>query len=241
MQNIYVNYGIKLKINRFVATTIPKKYDLLLKICQKSITQWQNPEQREKMSEIKKIYHKENPESGRIQGDKLKTYYEENPQARIIISEKVKEHYNIIENREKNSERQKKRFENPEEVEKARERAKKNWANPEQREKMSEIIKRYYKKNPEAIEKMSERMKKHLQENPDAKYNRLNKLGKNKSYDVFKLDGTFIKTFNYQIDAQKYLQKEYNIHTRIPIGEVLSGKRKSANGFVFKYKENENI
>ena len=123
---------------------------------------------------------------------------------------------------------------------------------------MSEIKKRYYKENPQAIESARERRIKYYEENPEAgriygdkmkmkwentnlRYAILDKKGQNKPFDMITINGTFIKTFNYQIDARKYLQEEYNIDKQIKIGEVLSGKRKSTNGFVFKYKEIENI
>ena len=81
--------------------------------------------------------------------------------------------------------------------------------------------------------KMSEIKKKWLKEDPEAR----RKLGKNKPFDIFKIDGTFVKTFNYQFEAREYLQKEHNITSLIKIGEVLNGNRNSSAGFVFKYKE----
>ena len=98
---------------------------------------------------------------------------------------------------------------------------------------MSERGKKYYEDNPEAREKMSEIKKKWLKEDPEAR----RKLGKNKPFDIFKIDGTFVKTFNYQFEAREYLQKEHNITSLIKIGEVLNGNRNSSAGFVFKYQE----
>jgi hypothetical protein len=60
--------------------------------------------------------------------------------------------------------------------------------------------------------------------------------GHNKPFDVFTIDGTFIKKFTYQFDAKEYLKKEHSITSAISIGSVLSGKNKSSKGFVFKYK-----
>ena len=57
-------------------------------------------------------------------------------------------------------------------------------------------------------QKMSERGKQYYIDNPDYKYKRLDTQGQNKPFDIFKIDGTFVKTFNYQCDAIKYLQKE---------------------------------
>ena len=64
----------------------------------------------------------------------------------------------------------------------------------------------------------------------------LNKRGKNKPFDVITTDGTFVKTFTYQMEAREYLQKEHNITSTIKISEVLTGTRNSSAGFVFKYK-----
>ena len=60
--------------------------------------------------------------------------------------------------------------------------------------------------------------------------------GKNKPFDVFTKDGTFIKTFDYQIEAREYLQKEYDITSTFHISDVLAGRLKKTAGFVFKYK-----
>ena len=80
-------------------------------------------------------------------------------------------------------------------------------------------------------------MKKRFEENPEARKQRSNKLGKNKPFDVFENDGTFIKTFTYQYEAIEYLQKEYKNTTKtLRIDKVLLGKSKSSGGFVFKYR-----
>ena len=105
-----------------------------------------------------------------------------------------------------------------EDRQKAREKSTKQWENPEVRKEHGEKIKKYYEEHPEARQKLS-----------DGK-------GKNNPFDVFKTDGTFIKTFTYQFDAKEYLQKEYNITSTLKISAVLAGNRKSSSGFVFKYK-----
>ncbi len=61
-------------------------------------------------------------------------------------------------------------------------------------------------------------------------------MGKNTPFDIFTKDGTFIKTFTYTFEAIDYLQKEYQVKT-IKIYDVLSGKRSSSAGFIFKYKQ----
>jgi len=218
-----------------------------------------NPEIAKRHSDFMMNRFKENPEAGRIHGDKMKAYYEENseareksrqaqiqyhidhPEARESAKERAKQNWANPEQREKMSEIKKKYFkENPEAKEKMSEAQKKRFENPDAIEKSRQAQIQYHIDHPEAREYAKERAKQNWA-NPDHKYKLLDIKGKNKPFDVFTNDGTFIKTFNYQIDAQEYLQKEYNIDKRIYICTVLSGKRKSTNGFVFKYKEIENI
>lgn len=136
---------------------------------------------------------------------------------------------------------QKKRFENLEERLKAKEWMKNYYEeNPHLTQIIGNRQKEFYNKNPDSREKAREKTKQQF-ENPEMIYKMLDIRGKNRQFDVFTIDGTFIKTFNYQIDAEKYLQDEYNIDKRIRLDKVLSGKQNSANGFVFKYKEIENI
>jgi len=178
----------------------------------------ENPEARERMSEARKQYHKDNPEAGKEHGEKMKQYYEENPEAREKNSEAIRKYYEETPGaREKNSKAQKQYHKD----------------NPEAREKCSKAQKQYHKDNPEARNQMSERRLKWLKEDPEAR----RKLGKNKPFDIFKIDGTFVKTFAYQFEAREYLQKEHNITSIISIGQVLNGNRKSSAGLVFKYQE----
>ena len=116
------------------------------------------------------------------------------------------------------------------------ERMKKYFENPEARKAQSERLKKHYEDHPEERQKMSEIKKQHFEDHPEIQTKRLDSMGKNKKFDVFKTDGTFIKTFTYQFEAREYLQKEHNITSTIKISEVLAGNRKSSAGFVFKYK-----
>ena len=135
------------------------------------------------------------------------------------MSEAMKKHYkNNPEARQQMSEAQKTRFEKP-----------------EARQQMSEALINRYKDNPEARQRASEIAKKRL-ENPEARRKILDGKGQNKPFDIFTKEGTFIKTFNYQFEAREYLQKEHHITSFIKISEVLSGKRSSSAGLVFKYK-----
>ena len=79
-------------------------------------------------------------------------------------------------------------------------------------------------------------MKKHFEDNPEARRNISKKRRQHKPFDVFTLDGIFVKTFTYQFEAKEYLQTEYKITSTFKIGEVLAGNRNSSAGFVFKYK-----
>jgi len=214
----------------------------------------EHPEAREQMSEIKKQYYENNPEAREQMSEIKKQYYENNPEARERISESLKQYYeNNPDAIVRNSDAQKKYHENnPEASKEHGERMKLHYENnPEAREQMSEIKKQYYENNPEAREQMSEIKKQFYIDNPEAvvrnreaQKNRspewikkkLDKQGNNKPFDVFTKDGTFIKTFTYQFEAKEYLQKEYNITSKIEIGKVLAGNAKSSGGFIFKYK-----
>ena len=94
----------------------------------------------------------------------------------------------------------------------------------------------YYKKNPEARQQASERTKNHYKDNPETRKKILDTKGQNKPFDIFTIEGTFVKTFCYQFEAREYLQKEHHIEKTIKIGLVLSGQLKRSAGFVFKYK-----
>jgi predicted GIY-YIG superfamily endonuclease len=105
-----------------------------------------------------------------------------------------------------------------------------------QRQNCSEAKKEYYK-DPEAIKKNSEAQKNYYRNNPEVRKKiAIKRWGQNKPFDVFKKDGTFIKTFTYQFEAIQYLKEEFNINSIISIGSVLRGKLNSSAGFVFKYK-----
>ena len=207
---------------------------------------------REKRSEImKKRFEK--PGAREKQSETIKQYFIDNPEAVRKLSEATKAHFAKPGAREKQSETIKQYFiDNPEAVRKLSEATKAQFAKPGAREKHSETIKKAYEK-PGAREKLSEKRKTFYKENPDAgikygekmkkyfeksgaKQHLLDAKGKNKPFDVFTKDGTFVKTFTYQMDAREYLQKEYGITSTIKSGEVLKGRRKSSAGFVFKYQ-----
>jgi len=179
----------------------------------------ENPDARQKVSEAAKKQF-ENPDARQQMSETLINYYKENPDARQQMSETLINYYKENPDaRQQMSETLINYYkENPDARQQISEAAKKQWENPDARQQMSEIIKKHYEHNPEAKKKI------------------LNAKGQNKPFDIFKLDGTFIKTFTYQCDAREYLQKEHNITSTIKIGEVLCGNRKSSAGFVFKYK-----
>jgi hypothetical protein len=208
---------------------IKKKYfeenpEARQQISEISKKQFENPEAREQMRKIKKKYYEENPDAGKQHSEKLKKYFE-NPDARQKNSEAQKKYFENSDAIKKCSEAQKKRFENPDAGKQHSEKLKKYFENPDARKKNSEAQKKYYEENPDARQKNSEAQKKVS-----------DRKGKNKPFDVFTIDGTFIKTFIYQIEAIEYLQKEHHIISTINISAVLGGKSKSSAGFVFKYK-----
>ena len=197
----------------------------------------ENPEARQQLSEAQKKRFKENPEARQQLSEAQKKRFKENPEAREKCSDAVKKYYENPEAREKCSEVQKKRFENPEARQQLSEAQKKRFENPEARQQLSEVQKKRFE-NPEARQQTSEGMKKYYEENPEARQKLSDGKGKNKPFDVFTKNGTFIKTFTYQFEAIEYLQKEHHITSTIKIHEVLAGRRKSSAGFVFTYKEN---
>jgi len=196
----------------------------------------EHPETRIQQAEKRKKTREENPEIGERQSKKMKKRYKDNPNLGKEHGEKIKKGLKEKpERREKLSKGQKKRFQNPEERQRTSEKSKKQWKNPEARQQMSEIKKKYFKDNPEAVQRNKDAQK---NRSPEWIKKRLDTQGKNKPFDVFTKDGTFIKTFTYPFEAKEYLQKEYQITSSPAIGSVLKGNKKSSLGFVFKYKEN---
>ena len=197
-----------------------------------SLKQFESTEARQKMSEIKKKYYKDNPEARQKISEVQKKYHKDNPEAGQKHSEVMKKRYEDPNSRQILSEAQKKRYEDPEERRKNSEARKKYYKdNPEARQKISEARKKYYKDNPEAGKAHGEYMKKYYKNNQEAR----RRQSKYEPFDVFKIDGTYIKSFNYQFEATEYLQTNYEIKTRIKISDVLKGTRKSSHGFTFKY------
>jgi hypothetical protein len=196
-----------------------------------------NPEAIQKNSEALKKYYQDHPEARQKNSESQKKYYDDNPELRQQISESLKKYYeDNPEAIQTNNKAQKKYYENnPELRQKVGERMKKYYENPEARQKISESQKKYYEDNPELRQKVGERMKKYY-ENPEAIQKMLDKKGKNRPFDIFTSNGTFVNTFTYQFEAIEYLQKHYNITSNIKIYQVLAGNRKTSAGFVFKYK-----
>ena len=192
-------------------------------------------EHRRKNSEAKKKYF-EDPEAIRKNSEAIKNYYKDNPKARQKLSEAHKKYFEDPEARRICSEAQKKRFEDPDEKRKRSEAQKKYFEDPKARQKLSKALKKYNKDHPEKGDKHSEVMKKRFKD-PEEIKKILDIKGQNKPFDVFEKDGTYIKSFDYQFEAMKYLQTTYNIKTQIKICAVLRGTRKSSAGFTFKYKE----
>jgi hypothetical protein len=198
---------------------------------------FENQEERKKLGESRKIYYKKNPEAGKEHGERLKEYYEKNPEARQQASERTKKQFESPEARQKSSQRTKNYYKkNPEAGKEQGEQIKKHYEdNPNARKEHSERLKEYYEKNPEEKLRMSERSKKQF-ESPEARRKTLDARGKNKPFDVFTIDGTFVKTFCYQFEAKQYLQKENHITSNIDISAVLLGTQCSSAGFIFTYK-----
>ena len=154
------------------------------------------------------------------------------------LSEMTKRYFENPEARQKQSDLLKKYFEdNPDAGKEHSDRLKKYFEdNPDAGKEHSDRLKKYFE-DPEARQKNSDSVKNYYENNPTTARQKLSDgKGKNKPFDVFTYDGTYIKTFAYQFEAKEYLQKEHNITSTIKIDQVLSGQRKSSAGFVFKYK-----
>jgi len=166
----------------------------------------------------------------------MKKYYEEHPEERERLSEKNKQYWESEGAIKQHSELLKKYHEeHPEAGKEHSKRMKKYFEdNREAGKKHGERMKKYYEDNPDARQKVSEKQK---NRSPEWIKKKNDTQGKNKPFDVYTKDGTFLKTFTYPFEATEYLQKEHQITSRPTIGSVLSGRAKSSLGFVFKYKE----
>ena len=191
-------------------------------------------EDRQKMSEGRKKYF-EDPEARQKNSEAQKKRYED-PEERRKNSEGQKKRFEDPKSRQVLSEAQKKRFEDPKSRQILSEAIKKRFEDPKERQKISEARKKYFE-DPEARRKNSEGRKQYYKDISNARRKLSDGKGKNKPFDVFEKNGTYIKSFNYQFEAMEYLQNTYEIKTHIKIGEVLKGTRKSSAGFTFKYKE----
>ena len=169
--------------------------------------------------------------------ENMKRYFKE-PEKRQEMSEKIKRYFEDPEARKRHGESQRKRFENPEERLNHGKSQKKRYENPEERRMQGVRKKLYFEAHPEARRKMGEMAKKR-NENPEEVKKALDTRGCNIPFDVFKCDGTYIGTFTYQFEAKEYIKREYGIVPNISC--VLSGIRKSYNGFTFKYSDPTNI
>ena len=184
-------------------------------------------------------YFKNNPDKMELQVARLHRRRIENPiEAGKEHGEKMKKHFDIntdagLEARERARNKTIEQFEQPGAREKSCEAQKLRFEKPGEKERSSEIQKERYAR-PGEIEKISEAAKRrHAQ--PGAKEKLLDQRGKNKPFDVNKIDGTFVGTFTYQFKAREYLKKEYN-KEKIDIYSVLNGIQLSSKGFKFKYK-----
>jgi hypothetical protein len=128
-----------------------------------------HPELRQQMSEIKKMYYEENPQAGKEHSERLKEYFATHPDARNEMSERMKMyHEEYPEAGKEHSERLKEYYAtHPDAGQKISDSLNMHYANhPETREKCSESQKKRFAK-PEEIQKCSQSQKKRFQDNPD--------------------------------------------------------------------------
>ena len=199
----------------------------------------EHPQVRQQISERVKKYHKEHPEVALEHSERMIKYYEEHPEVALEHSERmIKYHENNPGAGRERGKIIKKRFEDNVNLGKEHGDLIKKYyeQHPEARKTKSERMKKYHEDNPDARQQRSDKKKQNYKENPESRRKLSDKLGKNKPFDVFGPDGTFINTFNYQFEAKEYLQKEFNITSRINMSAVLLGTQPKAAGFVFKYK-----
>jgi hypothetical protein len=212
-----------------------KNPEVRRKISKAQEKRFKNPEEIEKISKAQeKRFEKLEARQKLSQIHKKRL---ENPKARQQISEALKRYNENQEARQQKSKIMENYYQNtPDAIQKNRAaQLKYQQEHPEARQKMSELKKEFYKQNPQAKIEYGKKMKEY-HNNPEAKKKILDIRGKNKPFDIFTVDGTFVKTFTYQFEAKEYLQKEYNITSTLKIGEVLAGNRISSAGFIFKYK-----
>ena len=177
-------------------------------------------EDKLKISEGLKQNYEEHPELIQKLSDSHKKFHKENPDAGKEHGQRMIQYY----------------IDNPEAREKVKEKSKEQWGSLEARKAQSDRKLQHFENNPEAGKEHGEKMKQLFKDNPELIKKILDGKGKNKPFDVSTIDGKFIKTFNYQCEARKYLQKEHKITTTIAISNCLNGKRNNSAGFVFKYK-----
>jgi hypothetical protein len=112
-----------------------------------------NPELKQRLSNIKIEFHKEHPEAAKEQGERLKKYHKEHPEAAKEQGERLKKYYE----------------DNPDEKERMSEITKKHYeANPEAGKEHSERLKKHYEDNPDARQAQSEITRRRF-EDPDEK------------------------------------------------------------------------
>ena len=179
---------------------------------------------RQRLSDSMKKYYRTDPDARKKCSERTKLYHENNPKAREVICERFKRYFDDPKARQEVNEKIKLFYKN----------------NPDAGKENSDRQRQYYDDHPEEREKRSEKMKRYFETYPDEIMKRLDARGRNKPFDVFKCDGTYIGAFMYQFEAKAFLQEEYgnvpNIET-VNITAALSGKIKSSRGFVFKYSD----
>jgi uncharacterized protein YdhG (YjbR/CyaY superfamily) len=130
-----------------------------------------HPELRDRLSEIKKEYHLTHPEAGKEHSERLKEYFTTHPDARNEMSERMKMYYEEHpEARQHMSEIKNEYYAtHPEAGQKISESLNMHYANhPETREKCSESQKKRFAKSEE-IQKCSQAQKKRFENNPEEK------------------------------------------------------------------------
>jgi len=180
---------------------------------------YEDQTERDKNSEAQIKYNREHPEKGKEHSERMQMRFEDNPKERERMFEMQEQYWADPESRKKASERVKIQYAN----------------NPQLGKEHGEKLRNMYKNTPGLREKCSKSQKTRFNDTKE-KQKILDTRGKNKPFNMYTVDGKFIKEFNYQFEAKEYLKKEHDITSTIKIVQVLNGSRKSSAGFVFKYK-----
>lgn len=211
----------------------------------------EEPERRQKLSEAQKNFHRNNPTFKEKMAERTREHFNQNPERREIYAKNRREYFSNPENKKQILD--KKGLNKPFDIFledgtylttfnyqfEAVEFLKRNY-DIDGNVKISSVLNGSrnstlgFRFNYFESIKQREEFIRNIKNKSKIKKN-LDKLGKNKSFDIFLKDGKYLKTFSYQFEAKIYMKEEHGIKN-FDISCLLCGKRKTRNGFTAKYK-----